>query len=159
MASRTGYVGTQASGDILTAANYTKLPNGWIGWSQATADQTGIEAQVSLTNMGVTVTVGTSRRLKISVQVTVRADDGETLRGLLWEDGTQLDWWARETAGVYGPDGRIFSAFTIRAPTSGSHTYFCTLENEAGVAGTPLSTSASSTHPGWILVEDIGPAS
>jgi hypothetical protein len=159
MASRTAYAGTAASGDIYTAANHTKMPGGWIGWSSATADQTNIKTQVSLTNMGVTVTVGTSRRLKISVQITVTAPDGETIRGLLWEDGTQLDWWARETAGVYGTDGRIFSAFTIRAPTSGSHTYFCTLENEAGAAGAAIATSASSVHPGWILVEDMGPAS
>lgn len=42
MASRTGYVGLQEDGAVVTEANFDRLPGGWIGYATVTADQGSI---------------------------------------------------------------------------------------------------------------------
>ena len=57
MAVRTAYAPVAST--VLTAANLAKLPGGWIGDAQVTANQTGITTATDLTGLTVAVTAGT----------------------------------------------------------------------------------------------------
>lgn len=155
MAVRTSYVGTEAVGDVLTKANFDKLPGGWIGYVEVTANQTGITtAAVALTGVTVTVTAGTTRRLKI----TGHAEFAETVATvavvdlLIYEDGVQV---GRGKLGDPAAQSESADAVAIRTPSAGAHTYALFAITNAGT----VSMVAAATAPAFILVEDIGPAS
>lgn len=155
MAVRTAYPATEAVGDVLTKANFDKLPGGWIGYAEAVADQTGITTEVDLTSLSVTVTVNTARRIRITaylpnVTTTVAAD---IARLSLKEGGTLLNLAQRT---VTTTNGATVRAEWVGTPTAGAHTYKATIVRQSGT-GT-LVSSAGATFPAFILVEDLGPA-
>lgn len=156
MATRTSYVGTESTGDTLTTTNFDKLPGGWIGDAQATADQGSVTTEVDVTSCTVTVTAGSSRRLRISGHLRVQtdvADDRAILQ--IYRGGTQI-----QGATVTIPrtaTTESIEAFVTDTPSSGSNTYKLTIQRGTG-SGT-LTVKASSVSPSIILVEDIGPAS
>jgi hypothetical protein len=151
MPVRTAYVGTEAVGDVLTKANFDKLPGGWIGYAEVTANQGSITAEVDLTSLTVTVTVNTTRRIKITgrcyMQNTGTAG-GDILK--IHEDGVQI-----MEAGLPGhTTAHVLHAEAVRTPSAGSHTYKLRGQATAGTA----TMVASATIPAFILVEDMGPA-
>lgn len=153
MATRTGYVGTQVAGDVLTAANFTKLPNGWIGYVEATANQNGISAETDLTSLTVSPTVGTSRRLRISGRVYVQVSSaGATAILRLKQDGVTIGQGAAQPNDTV--DFVSIEVWSVETPSSGSHTYKLTLQAEAGTVD-----AENATSKGMVLVEDVGPAS
>lgn len=153
MAVRTAYPGTQNVGDILTSANFTKLPGGWIGYAEVTANQTGITTITDLTSLSVAVTVGSSRRIKISAasRLTRTVADGYTTL-YIREGSTKLSYGL-----ILSTLDFSMAASVILTPTSGSHTYKLSLERTTGTGTTGI--DAGTDHPTYILVEDIGPAS
>ena len=159
MASRTAYVGTQNPGDILTSANFTKLPGGWIGDASAGAtDTTGVTTETAITNATVTVTVGSNRRLKITGTAFVNRTvaDGHIV-GYIKESSTKLGRFCQ----IFPSSTSAFelqTGFCTVTPTSGSHTYYLSLERNTGT-GTVGHFSGGGVSPAQILVEDIGPAS
>lgn len=155
MASRTAYVSTEVDGDILTAANFDKLPGGWIGYVEATANQTTITTEADLTSLSVTVTAGTTRRLRLTGKVNFTstvANDGAKLR--IKESSTVLN--AADNATPTGAGGVFIFASAVITPSAGSHTYKLTLARTG--TGT-LTMNASATEAAYLLIEDIGPAS
>lgn len=153
MPVRTGYPGTHNAGDVLTSANFTKLPGGWIGYAEVTANQTGITTVTDLTGLSVAVTAGTNRRLKItgSIRVTRTVADGYTTL-YIRESSTNLNF------GVTLSTLDFFCvAMAVITPTAGSHTYKLSLERTTGT-GT-VGIAAAAANPNFILVEDIGPSS
>jgi hypothetical protein len=160
MAVRTAYPGSQSVGDVLTSANFTKLPGGWIGYAEVTANQTGITTDTALTGLTVTVTVGTSRKIRITgVGVIERTvGDGQGI-GYIKEGATKLGRWAQANqVTVAQGSGSVVSnpGSTFTTPSAGSHTYFLTLERTTGTGTIQLDAAAGT--PAYILVEDIGPA-
>ena len=155
MAVRTAYVGTQVAGDVLTAANFTKLPGGWIGDASVTANQTGITTVADLTNLTVAVTAGSSRRLRITAQaiITRTVNDGYVLMSIK-EGATVLQQIQIHPVST---DGDTKSGSVTVTPSSGSHTYKLTLERGSGTGTVGIAANASA--PAFILVEDIGPSS
>lgn len=152
MPVRTAYVGTEAVGDVLTKANFDKLPGGWIGYAEAVANQGAITAEVDLTSLTVTVTVNTSRRLRISalglLQSTVASD---VVRIFIYEDGASI-----QLADEHAGGQTTVTPSVIRTPTAGSHTY--KLRGQRAVGTGTVTLLASASNPAYILVEDIGPA-
>ena len=69
MPVRTAYAGAAVAGEVLSAANVNRISGGWIGYNEVTANQTPITTEVDLTGLSVAVTVGTARRIRISVHV------------------------------------------------------------------------------------------
>jgi hypothetical protein len=152
---RTGFAGTTSVGDVLTSANITSLPGGWLGSVTVVASQTGITTVTDLTSLSLTVTAGTSRRLRIWAQgiLTRTVADGLTLLSIK-EGATVLMQLQAAPSNV---NGDTITGFVDVLPSSGSHTYKLTLERASGTGTVGL--AASSTSPAYILAEDIGPAS
>lgn len=154
MPVRTGYVATQSAGDVLTSANFTKLPGGWIGYANVTANQTGITAITDLTNLTVTVTVGTNRLIQItgfgSISTTANDNNGSLY---VRESSTQLARSQQWLDNTLVPTG-TYVACLLNAPSAGAHTYKLSLEATASAG-----LEAASTRPAFILVEDLGPSS
>lgn len=152
---RTAYVGTENSGDVLTKANFDKLPGGWIGYAETTSSQSGISAVTDLTSLSVTVTVGSNRRIRITGQADVtRTVASDLIVGRIKESTTNLGiWYAAATIGTFN----VGQAGCVITPTAGSHTYKLTLERSSGTGTCGVNGAAG--EPNWILVEDLGPAS
>jgi len=154
MTVRTAYVGTEAVGDVLTKANFDKLPGGWIGEALVTASQASITAETDLTNLTVTVTAGANRRLKISATVPVQNSTPNVQMILSIKEGaTYLQQGALIVAGT-----SVYETIHVEVdltPTTGSHTYKLALQAAAGTGA----MAATANHPAFLLVEDIGPAS
>lgn len=152
MASRTSYPATESAGDILTTTNFDKLPGGCIGYITKTSTQTGITSETSLTTLTVSVTVNTSRLIRVEGFVVVQQLTSAGTSSLrIKESATQLqqsniDLNASSTGYLY--------VVTVLSPSSGAHTYNLTLQTTAGTTG----TACSATLPGHIIVTDVGPA-
>lgn len=153
MPSRTAYAPT--AGEVLTAANLARLPGGWIGVSEATANQGSIgTTSTDLTNLSVAVTVGTSRRIRVSVFCNISMQTASNRALLRLQEGaTQL---AEARKDIVVDNHASFNVSVILTPTAGAHTYKITAR--VLNAGSSLTSEASSTAPAYILVEDLGPA-
>ncbi len=133
----------------------SKLPLGTLGYAQVTANQSGITTEVDLTGLSVTVTVGTSRRIKITAQVnlysTVAEDTGEVA---IKEGATCFNVGEQPRLSTTNTATKQCSA--VITPTAGAHTYKLTCLRTAGTGG--VISYASTNRPAFILVEDIGAA-
>jgi hypothetical protein len=148
VAVRTAYAPVAAS--VLTAANLAKLPGGWIGYNEVTANQSTITSVVDLTSLTVTVTVGTGRRIRVSAHCTLQQNSAAGEQQLYIFEGAQIG-----ISRITAHSGLGFYTHTpsvVLTPSSGSHTYKL---RAAAVAGN-LDLVASATAPAYILVEDIG---
>lgn len=154
MATRTSYAGTVVDGDVYTAANHAKMPGGWIGYVEATSNQGTIVSETDLTGLSVTVTAGSSRRLKLSSSVTVLAPSSGTSVIVKIKEGSTVIATATHDFSSLGLTNTL-NLFATVAPSSGSHTYKVTLQPVGGT----FSTTAASGSPNVLLVEDVGPAS
>lgn len=155
MAVRTAYVGTQSPGQILTSANFTKLPGGWIGYAQVTSDQGSLTTATDLTSLTVTVTAGTSRRLKITGHASFYDSSTTGAQFRIDEDSTQIQ--RRDFPCPSASAGIGATVIAVAAPSAGSHVYNLKAGRGVGSAGT-VTMVATATVPAFILVEDIGPS-
>jgi hypothetical protein len=152
LASRTAWAGT-ATTEVFDVADANSLPGGWIGYVQVTADQTGITAETNLTGLSQAVTVGTSRRLKLSCHM-VLSKSVATTRSIvrIKEGATTLE---QCITGHISTVNHTITGWVIITPSSGSHTYNLSLESlDSGSA----SLSAGVGFPAQLLIEDVGPA-
>lgn len=128
---------------------------GQLGYAQAVVNQATISAEVQLTSLNVTVTVGSGRRIKITGHGQVNNDATLGIcHGRIRESTTELGKWIFDDLVANG--FALGEASTILTPSAGSHTYNLTLWKLSG-AGT-ITLEATATHPAFILVEDIGAA-
>jgi hypothetical protein len=126
---------------------------GELGYAQVTAAQTGITVETDLTNLTTTVTVGASRKVKITgygIFTRTVADGVTQLR--IKEAGTTIQIANIRNAAV---SGQTAAAVIRRTPSAGSITYKLTLSMPTGTGTAGL--SADPLFPAFILVEDIGP--
>jgi hypothetical protein len=153
--SRTAYAGLAQDGDAYTAANHARMPGGWIGWAQVTADQSSINALTDLTGLSVTVTVNSDRLIRVTGQLILTTDavDFEGAQAYIREGSTTLAQIG--PGGVQAGSPGAVSASAILEATSGSHTYKLSAEPIDEVS---VTMKASATRPAYILVEDLGPA-
>ncbi len=151
MAVRTAYVGTEAAGDVLTAANFNKLPGGLIGYAIVTANQTGISTATNLTSLTVTVTVNTSRIIMIDA-IGVMGQNSSTGLGNLtiYEGATQL---ANSVCTMTAAGFWTGRPLCVLSATSGAHTYNLKASTNAGT----IDLIASATQPATLTVYDMGP--
>ena len=153
MPVRTAYAGAAVSGEVLTAANVNKMPGGWIGYAEATTNQGAITTAVDLTSLTVTVTAGTSRRLRISGRVLISSSvDGDIASLAAMEGATTLN----TSQSRMSASATMVVIEAVVTPTAGSHTYKLQAARAAGTGS--LSTLASATAAAFIAVEDLGPA-
>lgn len=159
MAVRTAYVGTQVAGDVLTAANFTKVPGGWLGHAETTTPQTSIgTTAIDLTSLTVTVTVGASRRIKITAGCNFENNAaGANYAILTINEGATVLNDAIAPMGNAGTAQEFAAAHltVVLTPSTGAHTYKLQAFFQNGSTN---ATTASANRKPFILVEDIGPA-
>jgi hypothetical protein len=152
MSTRTAQAFTD--GVIVTGAMLMNVAGGWIGYVEKTSSTTGIGGTEVPDILTVTVTVGTSRRLKISCFFpSVSASSNGQVDIRIKESSTQLTF-VRSDAATTADAGAY--AQVVITPSSGSHTYSVAAIQAAGAGTTTL--GGASTSPAHLLVEDIGPA-
>jgi hypothetical protein len=151
--SRTTPVGTAVALQQAAAATFNGAAGGWIGYAVSTSVQGSIGATLSdVTGLAVAVTVGTSRRLKITGYIPVaQITASGQITSVIMEGAVQLGGVQRNVAAT-GVD--LMLSTVVVTPGAGSHTYKLQLATTSG----SVSSNCSTTNPGFLLVEDIGPA-
>lgn len=145
--------GAKVGNPVTAAMLLAMMPLGTLGYAQAVANQGGITAQVDLTSLTVTVTVGTGRRIRLEgLGLITSSVAGDTANLYIMEGATQL--------GVFQVNlpttltGFTLHGSVILTPSAGAHTYKLQLSRGAGT-GT-LVLNAAATQIAYILCEDIG---
>lgn len=149
MAVRVGYVGTQSAGDVLTSANFTKLPNGVIGYIKKTSNSTMSGTDTTITSVGPTI--NSNRAILVSAFGNIESTGAATATVRLKEGATILN-----TANIEQANGNptfFYVEALILAPTAAAHTYLLTAASNAG-AGIVAGTTA---QPVILRVTDVGP--
>lgn len=128
-----------------------------LGYAEVTANQGSITAEVDLTSLTVTVTVGSNRRIRITGYVPALSSSvaGDGGRLSIKESTTLLQLAQDEIGSTAAGASPTLIAQTVEMPSAGSHTYKLTAQRVSGT-GT-LTMNADATFPAYILVEDIGP--
>lgn len=128
-------------------------PSGQLGYAEITTGQTTISTEVDISGLSVTVSVPIGRRIRISAQVGAQRTVVDGLNRLRIKEGaTTLQLRDVPVRGAL--EGSIVhQADVVITPSAGSHTYKLSYERVTG-SGT-VNADASSTEPGFILVEDI----
>lgn len=157
---------TWVTAEVVTAAqmnahvrdNFVSLQERVLGWAQVTANQTGISSEVDLTGLTKTVSVdGAAVQKTVMITAQIRyggttIDDVATLR--IKESTTVLAIAELSVGRATSEANPLLSCNALIEPTSGSHTYKLSLERSVGTGN--MQMVASSTHPAFILIEDIG---
>lgn len=133
-------------------------PLGVLGYAKSTSTQE-ITTATEITSLSVTVTVGTSRLIKITGHVTYSFASGTPtyVQAYVNESTTILSTANMAVSG----SGDEFDQWTVEvtalvvAPSAGSHTYRIRL---APIGGGTLQTTLTSSNQHFILIEDIGEA-
>lgn len=133
---------------------WAAIPAGKIGYTQITANVTGITTQADL-GVASTVTVGSGRRIRVSafcagVTGTLAAAFLYIMEGATQLVVADLPTLAAATA-AYNSKA---DASVILTPSAGAHTYKLQGKND-GTANAAV-FNAAATYPTYILVEDIG---
>jgi hypothetical protein len=128
-------------------------PVGILGYAEITANQTGITTITDITGLSVAVTVGASRRIRVSVHVPTTTSSVATDRGQAYirEGSTQLAASTKRFSGINGESGFDFA--WIGLPSAGSHTYKASYARITGTGNHEW--NAGTTAPAFIMVEDI----
>lgn len=157
MAVRTAYPALESPGDVLTSSNFNRLPGGWIGYAEVTANQGSITAEVDLTSLTVTVTVNSSRRISITGAGNFGVSVANDRVIMNIKEGATVLTSAAGTSPIaaVGTSGMTLRPQVVLTPTAGSHSY--KLSGQDATGGT-AQLNATSTAPAFILVEDLGPA-
>jgi hypothetical protein len=145
------------TGDVITATRLDGLPRGWLGYAEVSANQTvSTGTETDLTGLSLTVTVGTSRRIRVKGQgiLTRTVADGLTL-GRIKEGAVELARWAQHAPSA-ATEYDAASGEAVLTPTAGAHTYKLTLHRFSGTGSAVLNAAAGALA--FILVEDLGPA-
>jgi hypothetical protein len=132
------------------------MPWGVVGYASRTTNQTGIgNSATDITSLSVTATYVANRRIRITASGSLSSGgSGDNAVLYIRESSTTLT----STTSYNNFSNLIaagFFASVIISPTAGSHTYKVSASQSNASTGT---FNASSTVPGYILVEDLGPS-
>jgi hypothetical protein len=133
------------------------LPWGIVGYASRTSNVTGIGTSATdVTSLSVTATYVANRRIKITAFGGL-ASGGTGDSGVLYirESTTTLQSASTASGALSSFAGAALCPIVIVTPTAGSHTYKVSASQTNATTGT---FTASSTAPGFILIEDIGPS-
>lgn len=161
--SRTGYVGTVSPGDVLTAANFSKLPGGLVSYAQITSSGSGLTGFTAISGLSVSCPGTASRMYKITIGAAGFALGGT---GTVTADFVVYD----ATASAALSSTIIAAAFAVGQNTQGfvchgysqpggAHNYQAVLQVAAGsgspTVGVIASASSGAARTAYIMVEDV----
>lgn len=144
-----------ATGDVLTATNFNYLPRGVLYYNLVTANQSTISTTVDITGMtAATWTATSTRTYRTTVyvpQVLQNTSTGIIVARITDASNVDKQQWNWTLAATeYG----AVNMQVIETGLSGSITRKARISTSAGT----LNLVQAATAPGFILVEDIGPA-
>lgn len=149
MTTRTLYDAVALS--VLTAANFDRLPKGWIGYASVEANQTGIGTSATdLTGLTVTVDVPADRVIRVSGQIQANPSVAAYVTCRILQASTQIGRVGRQYS-----DGEEFTMCGAAPPlqlAAGTYTFKLQGLTSTGT----FDMEASNTAPAWIGVEDLG---
>jgi hypothetical protein len=127
-------------------------------YAQTTSNQVGIGASADITNLTVTINTPANRRLMISSAIQIlTVTNSAGYYGVIRENGvTELGRTGIIPGNVVGERDRFGVPVIVNNPTAGSHNYRVSVVRFAGTGTASIEHAAQD--PGFILVEDIGPA-
>lgn len=132
-----------------------RTPLGTLGYAEATTSQGTITTEVDLTSLTSTVTVGTARRIRVTVSLEVESSVGNDLAEMRIKESTTPLQRARLICDTAN-QGQTIQRSVVLTPSAGSHTYKVALQRASGTGN--VQSTATSALPAFILVEDIGAA-
>jgi hypothetical protein len=154
MAVRTAYA--PVAGTVITAANHVKFPGGWIGYNEVTANQTPITSITDATGLSLTVTVGTSRKVRITGYVGFTSTVATDIMTLQITDGSNVALNVCPVPMTMTTNAQAIAlAQVVLNPSSGSNTWKLRVARSGSGTATLV---AAATNPCFILVEDVGPS-
>lgn len=149
MATRTLYDAVALS--VLTAANFDRIPKGWIGYASVTANQTGIGTSATdLTGLTITVDVPADRVIQVIGQVQANPSVAAYVTVTIVQTSTTIGRVGRQYS-----DGDSFTMYGSVPPlqlAAGSYTFKLQGLTSTGT----FDMEASSTAPAFIAVIDLG---
>lgn len=160
MAVRTAYVGTEAIGDVLTKANFDKMPGGLVGYASTTSNGTAsatVKTYTDGTALSPTITAGTSRTYKITIMCSSVVQVGTGSSQIQIWDLTGSTALTTAVLSVAGSAAGNYPGATLvgyHQPAAGSQQYAFRYLSTA----TSVAPQAGATSPAQIFVEDVGPS-
>ena len=140
-------------GPLDGSAGPTLGPLGVLGYAQSVVNQAGFTTVADITGLSVAVNVAANRRIKVTAQGEVSQNTASgTTRGLIREGTTALQNWLWADLPAGGDLQGMGSI--ILTPSAGAHTYKMSLQTSGG----SVTFGGGTERPGFILVEDMGPA-
>ena len=155
-ATRTVY--TSAAAEVLTSANFEKMPKGWIGYAYTDSNNGAITSEADLTDLSVTVTIPEDRLIIVRTRVLFDIDNtgAANISGFVNVDGTNQGQFARGK-GLQNSELLGSAPVFLAGLTGGSHTIKLRAARTSGTG--VVTTIASSTNLNFLIVEDCGPDS
>lgn len=135
-----------------TAWVLLNVPGGTLGYSQSVANQAGIGTSATdLTGLSVAVTVGASRRIRVSafVNISMQTAGARAIIRIQEGAGSLAVAWEDLLVGHFAP----VNVSAVLTPSAGAHTYKVTASVTPGAT---ITSQAAANEPVYILVEDIG---
>jgi hypothetical protein len=150
--------GNQTPGTPAPASFANGVAGGWIGYVETTTSSGLISttSEVDIAGLAVSVTVNSSRRIRITVSCRVDFNNAAGDRWIIKiKEGSTIFRVIRGPYASFNPSE--FTAFgaAIETPTAGSHTYKATIQR---FGTNSIEVPASADEPAYLLVEDLGPA-
>lgn len=154
MATRVGYAGTENPNDVLTAANFSKLPNGLVAYSTITTWGGGnISATADV--MTLTFTFAASRGYVLECLFSLFTQNTSTgAVSCTITDNTPTQISGTQQTLTATSVGTAFAVSSIVAPGAGSATYRMRMSTSAGT----VTPNPSTTSPFVFNIYDIGPS-
>lgn len=146
----------QAAATTALTTRVGTLENlGTKGYAQVTANQTGITTMTDLTGLSVTWTAVAGRRYKVTFKVLVFSTVANDDANVWLRDGSSTSLNAYGVRAVSTTHGiNVSGSHVLTGLSAGSQTVKLSLQRAAGSGSVAI--AAASTHPSFILVEDIG---
>lgn len=138
-------------GDAATSADFNRGPGGWVGFDSTTADITGITG-TPVTILSIPFTVGTSRRIKVSIAGPVMSSVADDLvtADILY-DGAIQSRMSSQVHSAGGPGTQPLVDFWVSpAGVTGAHTIL--IQALLGAGTGPCTIRSGFT----VIVEDVG---
>lgn len=146
----------QAAATTALTTRVGTLENlGTKGYAQVTSNQTGITTMTDLTGLSVTWTAVAGRRYKVTFKVLVFSTVANDDANVWLRDGSSTSLNAYGVRAVSTTHGiNVSGSHVLTGLSAGSQTVKLSLQRAAGSGSVAI--AAASTHPSFILVEDIG---
>lgn len=132
------------------------MPWGVVGYASRTTNQTGIgNAATDITSLSLTATYVANRRVRITASGNLSSGGSGDSAVLYIREGSTTLSSTTSYNNFSNLIGAGFFASVVISPTAGSHTYKVSASQSNASTG---AFNASSTTPGYILIEDLGPS-